>query len=267
MSKKQISILILIIVIIILITIVLLKMLDSTTDDNELKNQEESYLYGVNNPGTIIDGVIPSKTKIPNIYFSIEKALFQYLEYVKNQEQVKIYGLLDYKYINENNINVNNVMNYVTKYNPNDKAEIQEMYEISGSKYSSYYINYRVEEASNYIIINVDISSDAFSVINITKEQYEKLISEPAKAYGSNEDTVSKNKYNEFSFTSIDIAELVEKYFYDFKQKNNDKVGNLVQYSVSTTENNVTEYICTDTKQKTYVFTINAVMDYTVREQ
>ena len=113
----------------------------------------------------------------------------------------------------------------------------------------------------------MDTSSESFSVIPMSEEKYKKIILEPAKAFGNNEDTVKRNEYNEFSFIYLTTEEIVQKYFENYKNKNSDTVGNLDRYTVMRNDDGTTEYTCTDDNGKTYTFKINAVMDYTVNVQ
>lgn len=266
-KKTMLGIIILILIIIMIIVVLLVYIDNNQSDKKELEKQDQTKVDVMNNPGKIIEGVIPSKTQIPNIYFSIEKVLKQYLEYVAKKDINAIYGLLDYKYINENNINTANVLEYVSKHNSESSTYIKEMYEISGDKYSSYYINYLEQNENYYITINMDTSSESFSVIPMSEEKYKKIVLEPAKAFGNNEDTVKRNEYNEFSFIYLTTEEIVQKYFENYKNKNSDTVGNLDRYTVMRNDDGTTEYTCTDDNGKTYTFKINAVMDYTVNVQ
>lgn len=113
----------------------------------------------------------------------------------------------------------------------------------------------------------MDSSTNSFSIMPITKEEYEKKIVEPAKAFGNQEDSVQKNEYNNISQKYYEEEDIVDLYFQDYlkmalynpdeaynmldetyKQK---KFGNLENYKNYIIENKEKyEAMCKDARKK-----------------
>ena len=213
--KKTIIILIILLVILlgILLFIVFSRKLDIF---NKLNEQEEAYLNGINNPGLMIDGVTPTKVTIDNIFFTTEGCIKEYIEYVTENNNEAIYSLIDYKYIDEKNITLENIGEYITKYTNSNISKTIEMYEVAGSKYYTYYAKHQLGTEIIYFIVNTDTSTNSFSIMPINSEEYEKKIVEPAKAFGNQEDSIKENEYNTISYKYYDEVDIVDKYFQDY---------------------------------------------------
>lgn len=67
-----------------------------------------------------------------------------------------------------------------------------------------------------YFIVNLDISTNSFSIIPITESLYQEKISQPAKAFGTKEDNVQKNEYNNISFKYYEEEDVIELYFQNY---------------------------------------------------
>lgn len=214
--KKAIITLSILLIIVFSALLVLIFIKPGSKVDEELEIQEQEYLNGINNLGMLIQGEIPSKVINDNIYFTVEQCIKKYIEYVSSNNNVAIYSLLDYKYINEKNITQDNIKQYIVKYNNAKTSKIIEMYQLAGSKYFTYYIKQKMGEEYAYFTVSTDTSSNSFSVVPINKETYNQKISEPAKAFGNNEDTIKSNDYNTISYKYYEQEDIADKYLQDY---------------------------------------------------
>lgn len=67
-----------------------------------------------------------------------------------------------------------------------------------------------------YFIVNLDLSSNAFSIIPIDKSEYDRKISEPVKANDNQEDTVKKNDNNLIPQKYYEEADIIDIYLQDY---------------------------------------------------
>lgn len=67
-----------------------------------------------------------------------------------------------------------------------------------------------------YFIVNLDLSSNAFSIIPIDKGEYDRKISEPVKANDNQEDTVEKNDNNLIPQKYYEEADIIDIYLQDY---------------------------------------------------
>lgn len=131
--KKIIIILIITLVVLISAVICILILYNNSNiwKDENLIEQEEMYANGINNPGLSIDGEIPQKVKIDNIFFTVEGCIKNYIEYAVKSDSKAILALLDYKFEQSNNINEGNVNNYFITNVTGNTNKTKEMYGIT----------------------------------------------------------------------------------------------------------------------------------------
>lgn len=170
-------------------------------DNNILEYQDEEKAYIAENPGMIIEGVIPQKTTAVYILCTLQNCVRQYINYILTSDNVAIYSALSNDYVAKYNINQNNVFDYVQTYTYSDEDEFTEVYEVVGNTYSTYYIKYQLGENIIFLIVNMDISTDSFSVIPINEAEYNTKIVEPAEGTKT-EKTILRNKYNNITYVT-----------------------------------------------------------------
>ena len=85
-----------------------------------------------------------------------------------------------------------------------------------GNKYATYYAKHLLENEILYFIVNLDISTDCYSIIPIEQQEYDVKIKEPAKAFGNQEDGIEKNDYNTISQKYYQEEDIVDLYFQDY---------------------------------------------------
>lgn len=67
-----------------------------------------------------------------------------------------------------------------------------------------------------HFTVNLDSSSNVFSIIPMEEAEYEQKITEPAQAFGNQEDMVQKNEYNTIPYQYYEKEDIVDKYFQDY---------------------------------------------------
>lgn len=88
--------------------------------------------------------------------------------------------------------------------------------EFRGVNYSTYYAKHIFGENEIYFIVNLDLSTKAFSVIPINKEEYTTKISETIATSNSQEDKVERNEYNIIPYKYYEEEDVVDRYLQDY---------------------------------------------------
>lgn len=166
MKKIKYIIILLLIIIISLFVSIFYMMNKNNTTSGQIKNtqQEEKEKNEVE--------------KVTNsiMYFTVESCIDKYIGYVSRQDKAAIYGVLDASYIEENKIEQNNVLNYVTNITNNDvNFDIQQMLVSGdGENLQTYYVCGMLREQNKEkklcLTVNIDIENMVFSIIPYTEE-------------------------------------------------------------------------------------------------
>lgn len=113
----------------------------------------------------------------PAMYFTIKSCIDSYMKYISEENKEAIYCLLSKNYIQENNIDTNNVLEYVEKLSSKDlDFSIKEMKaENEGKDLQTYYINGTIRDNNNNkkeakITVNIDITNKVFNIIPTVEE-------------------------------------------------------------------------------------------------
>lgn len=305
---KNIIIIIIILIIIIGITIVLIfmnKPKDSmeenlTTIESTPKQQEQE------------DGQVTDTTK----FYTVNEAISTYLNTInrnnssyytvredgqkvavvdENQINQKVYNLLSEKYIKENNIEKNNIFDYVDKietkvlfvplkmnYIKNENLETYSVYGIV----EDLYCNYVKEE---YLIVNVDYENKIFSVEPQIANQLKNINDIELKKSNIQIDSNSDNKIKDVNiedeyicqeyintYKRLALARPDLAYSYLDEEYRNKRFGNLDEFKkyVETNKNEIkgltlkkyliddNNYVCKDKYDNTYTFIQNSIMDF-----
>ena len=185
----------------------------------------------------------------PTIYYTVENCVRKYLEYCGMQietddnddigsrydkvnmaqvlgitsEQEKnqvIYDLLEKKYIEDNNISVNNVNEFIAKVSDNINFKALHMREAQGENLSKYIVYVKIKDKNNnkeqyiYIIVNIDTKNNSFSIHPI-KEENE--VNEVLLAKDIEE--IARNDQNIFTYVRMNTQDIIRKYVDDYKDK------------------------------------------------
>lgn len=221
----------------------------------------------------------------------------------EQSKKQSIYNFLSKKYIEANNITVDNVLDKIPN---NGKVDFKALHMLRVLNYEKeQYAVYGIETSTNdgieedvYFIVDVDKNTDngIFAITPIEKNKYTKLEDIPLNI---NEVSIEKNDNNNFSYTTITDRELTQKYFSyykslmlnnpekayemldeeyrnkrfgsvdDFKSyidKNREDIEDYVakEYGVNSLTDG-TEYICQDQYNHSYTFKETSIMQFTAK--
>lgn len=173
---------------------------ENIIDDTEiLNNQAQSNEENVNKD-IELTGVTPTKATRTAIINTIQNCIKKYLNYVEDSNENAVYAVLDSTYIQNNSVTQDNVLSNVPNYNQSDMSEINEIYQITGSTYSIYYVRYQLGNAYIFFIVNMDITTDSFSIMPISANRYNTLIVTPSEGI-SKSAVIRSNQYNKVTYS------------------------------------------------------------------
>lgn len=216
-------------IIIIIITIVLLYIVK-----NYLAEQQRIET-GIDNEDELIVNIDIVDKKIKyvddrNEYFAVEKCIQKYLQKIVVQDKEAVYNLLDSKYIEENNIDIDNVLENIEengKYEDEIILSINDMYTIKNENdlcvyfvYGEIAETYESDFKNFYIMVRLDKTNDSFSILPhyyMQKHGYLNL----DIGYEVNEEftSIEKNDYNEYTYEIIDDEDMATAYYYNYINK------------------------------------------------
>lgn len=186
---KRIIIFIIIIIIVLIALIVILKN-RNLKENQEILNEvtTEETKSEENNQDKTVELV-----KNRNNFYTVKECVLNYLKYNFDKDYESLYALLDQSYIEENNINKDNISSKLNYYNEQQSLNISEMYKKEIDKqYVEYYIyaqlrdayyseddevTYSKEDKDFYITITLDIINNYYTV-NIDENYCKKKINE-----------------------------------------------------------------------------------------
>ena len=160
MDKKEINICLIIIpIIVVTISFIVFNSKNNNNVNNNSNNNEINYQL----------------VKDYNRFFTINSCVYKYINYLSTNSTNKILNVLDNEYKKQNNINDNNLYNFVQKLNGNYSFTAKKIYlENNNNNIKKYYVyGYLTEETINgpgnkfdyYIIVNLDLENNLFSII------------------------------------------------------------------------------------------------------
>ncbi len=214
---KNLKYIILILTVLIIILILSLLLIRHTNTAEELDKQQAEYLDALNNPGYSIVGLKPKMTQLDNVFFSINACIQKIISYMKSNNNVAIYSIMNKEYIENNSITEENVKD---KLGIKDitKCKAKKVYELVGVNYGSYYIEGITADSNIYFNINWDTENASFDFKIISKEEFEGYINTTIEeeSVKNTEKSIEKNQYNSIPYKYFTEEDVVEAYFYDY---------------------------------------------------
>lgn len=236
-----------------------------------------------------------------NVFYSGVNYINNYINNIASNNSSAVYSLLDKKYIENNNITIDNVLENITSYSTLSSFKATNMYFVQVKGNFIYYIEGKIYEEiyddriliDDYysIVLITDNNNLSYSIYPINDNHYEKIINSIKSI------NIEKNRYNSFV-----ESELIEKervcviYLSDFinnifnEQENTYKILSKDMKKIYTSSNDFQEYISNnidlisstadkckleelddkrrytviDTNGNTYIFTEEYIMNYEV---
>lgn len=240
------------------------------------------------------------REKVSNstVFYTVEDCINFYIDSVKAEEKDKIFELLDLEYINENNINQENVLKYAEKSKYSFIA--LDMYESELHNVCNYIVEGVADDGTYntkmYFRVGLDTNNFAFNIMPLSSKKYNSIDEIEEK---ENIVEIPNNDANSYQYNRIrenKIIEKILKYYCDltvnnaqkaydmleqeYREKRFDKYSkfqdyikkrseNLKQarvagYSVKEEENKKT-YTVVDQDGRVYIFKQKSIMNFTVQ--
>lgn len=303
MEKSQRKILLAIIIILILIIILIISFLIylNLNNENVISNEQIAENEIINEVYEVEE--IEANTEIRLVdsqsqYYSVVACINNYYKAILDGNNKKLYDTLDNRYIQENSITQENVIEKINTSNfSNSDYIVKNMYIQETENIYNYYINgYLREQGMNtntYFVLFVDQYNSTYSIYPINEERYNNIIE--LKEIIETE-TISENDNNLYQVVQVsdeDTAKrLLEDYQYkienniqlayeelnsEYRQKKFSNIeeytqyinnigisqASVVQYQKSKIDDSV-QYIILDENGRYYVFNETSVMKYNV---
>ncbi|MBQ3475763.1 MAG: hypothetical protein IJH76_03095 [Clostridia bacterium] len=219
-TKKILIIMAIVFVIIVILFIILFINNKKIVEDKDYNpDYDPDYTIGV-------EGRIQNRVQIDEEYYSIRDCINNYYKYIKSFEQENtksIINLLEKQYIQEFNINENNLKNIIS-YNYNINYIINDMYVYDLNDEIAIYVVLGKElnntnSKLNNFIVKVDRKNNTFSLfLNNYFEKYNYTTASNIKTDLISKDYIEKNSNNGFEFLNIlDNQYLTEQLLNDYK--------------------------------------------------
>lgn len=242
MSKKKklvIAIVVLsIIIVLLIITIVIFNVKGNEVEENNESNQ--NIVEKDTNLDILTTDTSCQLLKSEDMFFTIQNNIENYLSYIVQGNSTAVYSLLNVKYVENNNITKQNVLNKIGNINQFEKFWLEKVYykEIEFDKETEYYIkgailtkNYKNKEEV-FLVVNYDFENGTYSItpynnINLKEKSFEDIINHLIKqddggtkaAYETkgNGINILKNDYNDFFIVNISGETKMKKHIERYK--------------------------------------------------
>lgn len=149
-----------------------------------------------------------------NTYFMVQDKINDLLIDIAENNTSKLYNLLDTKYIENYNINHNNIYTYVKNYGNDVSIDADEVTYTSIGKNKVYYVKGKLEQ-EQYLDPKIVVKEEFsilmfFDTINMTYSFYIIGNEDYHEIVNSIEDfSISKNKYNQYKGSNLISTEMV----------------------------------------------------------
>ena len=276
--KKIIAI---VVSIIIIITIILIILLTMENKPNDTPTTELGSLEGKSEEIIISDTHIVEKADNRTNTFTAKRLATGYMYYVSNERKDELLNMTSSKYIQEESITVNNIVDKVKdiniQYSENYKVLISSMYVIKEAiNLESYLVNLtycNLDTNKSYetkLMVQIDIQNLTFSIIPYKYMQileYDKLkIGDPCTIEHKQ---IEENQNNTYQVNPVSKNNTAEKYFevfLDYLKYDTQKSYELLDAQYRQQKfGNVNEYIkyVNDNKLKDITLKAYKVYNYT----
>ena len=309
MKKLRNILIILSIMIVVLIVIII------------ILNKKKDSLHELRDDGVGLDEPYIIDTAYPvnnaNVFYTVEYCVQKYLNYVsadlnqnyyretynleKSEDKYnKIINILNSRFIEKNNINRDNISNFIELTNIPISFTALQIKTLEIDNIRMYGVYGRLEEKDEkkiigykYYTVYLDIKNMTFGIEPINNiDSMDNIILE------KNIDVINKNEDNLFSYKKIPEEELIYKYqlylkdailrypeeIYNMLNKNykENKFNNLEEFKTYTVnnkkrfedmtfekylknnENGITQFVCADKKGRYYIINQDSIMNFTL---
>ena len=157
-----------------------------------------------------------SKTIDDNQFYRVNQCIKTYLEEIELENAEISLSLLDETYIKENQIDSNNIENYVSNYKEKESYRTKEMYEQTEENYTTYWVKARIDQKDTFFQVAIDENNQTFSIMPITQKQYQKAINQKESENNSRKKEINKKVYNVVANQKLSEDKIAKLYYDDF---------------------------------------------------
>ena len=157
-----------------------------------------------------------SRTTREKMFFTIDECIKSYFLILKAQQGNVLIGYLNEQYIRDNNINEQNVLNIVQKYNNYDLYITLDMYELINKNITTYLVKGEIDSRYIFFEVGLDGTRGTYDIKPITEEVYNQIISGDLKI--NERDNIEKNTYNVIRYKDLTDEAIARLYFSNYIQ-------------------------------------------------
>lgn len=309
-NKILMIITILILIIVIVTTIIIINYRKSKYGNEYEKNEDESDIK-INYEYEKIDNY--------TLFFTVSNCVQKYFDYIslsldsnenvsdyktkqeelgiytEEEKKQAIYNILDDEYIKNNNINLNDIYNYVDTLNTEAEFIPIEMGMLDGERIQRFCVNGTINDKNIYIIVNLDYYNMTYSIEPMLESKYNSI--NEVKLESKNYEIAEKDN-NNLDYIRMSEEDIAREYMINYKtnainnpekayelldkeyrekrfgnidnykkyiSENEDQLLNVVakEYNISEKEG-YTQYVIVDTNGNYYIFKVTDIMEYTL---
>ena len=114
-------------------------------------------------------------------FFTVNSCIYRFVDYLSVKDTDSLLEILDHEYKVQNNIDKNNIYDFVPDLNGMYSFSSKEMYRIEKDDYAKYYVfGYLIKDSisgnssreKNYYVVNLDKKNMTFSIRGISENEY-----------------------------------------------------------------------------------------------
>lgn len=208
-SKKKIIIysIIAVLVIILIVTFLLVKALkEEDKMYDEILESKEGIGSADENPVKLI------RTNNTVTYYTVDECLKSYFKMLEIKDSAVLMTYLNESYIEEQNINEDNIFTILETYEDYNTYRTAEMYEIANYNITTYYVRSRIDHKNIYFIVHLDVNNQTFDIEPITEENYQKR----EQMTSSDMKSITNKVYNYYVYKDLNDEVTSKLYFADY---------------------------------------------------
>lgn len=228
--RNNLKIIIILLVVLLIVTVIISIILNKTN------NSKNDYSLDSVNIGDYIEFDETGKDKVEyekncNTYYTIISIIDRYIEAISLKDSKKIIDMYDSKYINDHNINGNNILEFVEiknldtslgyyEFEPNQIYSVNRDYVTVHFVYGNYYNVVDMEKKELNLMIELDSVNQVFNIYNyqyIKDNGYDKL--KIGDLVNFDIDKIEDRVNNKFEYLKVSNEEMAQNYINSYKNK------------------------------------------------
>ena len=231
--KKIIKILIFIICIICIICIIVLSILSKEEKNTVNFNKIEEVQIASNPDEVIKESYIIEKEKNPTRFYTVQECIQKYIDYISNDDAQAVLDILNKEYIEQNDINLNNVINSVSIYSESEFNAMQ-IETLMGNVSAQYRVyGYALDNNNNkehlYYKVKLDLNNMTFEITPFHSDILETL--SDIELIEDNSEII-ENENNKFVYKEVnreDMCRVYQRYYVNLEKNDIQEAYSLLE--------------------------------------